>query len=140
MSMGYTTNVRERRCVPSLYRKEFCDRVKRAREGVGISQTDMAELLQVDQGTYKQYEGDQGRRRRRGLLSDEPKPPRFTLMPHDLLPLFCALTGKDPWEMLTGQHPAMRPQVPSGPAALIRMRKGDQSWKELALRRGQKAA
>jgi len=54
--------------------EEFLARIKAAREAKGLSQTEMAAILGVPQGTYHKYECR-------------------TLMPHKLLAKFCFHVG-----------------------------------------------
>lgn len=58
----------------SAYRAAFAARVKSAREDRGFTQAGIAELLGVDQGTYKQYEVR-------------------SYLPHHLIPRFCLACG-----------------------------------------------
>lgn len=88
---------KRRDTTPRQYRISFIARVKAVREAMPpvdgkdkFTQEDMAMLLGIDQGKYKQYE-------------------KRSLMPHDLLVEFCKLTEQHPWFMLTGQSGALSP-------------------------------
>lgn len=60
----------------SEFKAGFTAAVKAAREAKGLTQEQMATLLGLKQDRYKQYEGR-------------------TLMPHELIPIFCDETGAD---------------------------------------------
>ncbi len=60
----------------SAFKAEFIARTRQARIARGYSQEQMAALLDMAQGTYKQYESR-------------------SLLPHDLVPRFCLLCGVD---------------------------------------------
>jgi DNA-binding XRE family transcriptional regulator len=67
----------------SAYKNDFIARVAWARKARGYTQQQLADLLDIDQGTYKQYET-------RSFLA------------HDLVPRFCLLCGVDPSWLFTG--------------------------------------
>ncbi len=60
----------------SAFKKGFLARTKQARKRTSYSQNTLGELLGLDQGTYKQYE-------------------TRSLIPHRLIPQFCALTATE---------------------------------------------
>lgn len=74
------------------YRMEFAERVRRAREKVGMSQPEMAAALTsaggrlVSSDTYRKYESTSGKQN--------------TLLPHDLILPFCDITSTHPFELL----------------------------------------
>lgn len=65
------------------FKTEFTARVKKARQLAGYTQQQMADFLDIDQGTYKQYEGR-------------------SYMPHDLVPRFALLCRVDAGWLFTG--------------------------------------
>jgi transcriptional regulator with XRE-family HTH domain len=67
----------------SGYRAEFLARTKAARRSRGFTQVQMAEILDMDQGKYKQYE-------------------TRTYLPHDYVPRFCLVCGIDATWLFTG--------------------------------------
>lgn len=69
------------------FKADFCARVKAARIKKGLKQWQIAEILGMDQGTYKQYEGR-------------------SYMPHDLIPTFCLACDIDVSYLFTGRRPA----------------------------------
>lgn len=77
------------------YKKLFHDRVRAARKGRGWTQETMADLLGFSQGHYKQWE-------------------TRDLMPHEVMPRFCVLTGITLDYLLTGRERAER-AVPIAP-------------------------
>ena len=62
--------VRMEEMAETAYRKAFMERTKKAREDRGLTQVELAELLGIDQGKYKQYE-------------------TRSLLPHSLVHRFC---------------------------------------------------
>jgi ribosome-binding protein aMBF1 (putative translation factor) len=60
----------------SEFKRAFTAAIKAAREAKGLTQEQVAGLLGLKQDHYKQYEGR-------------------TLMPHELIPIFCDATGAD---------------------------------------------
>lgn len=68
---------------------EFIDRTRRARDEHGFTQDEIAELLGISQGTYKNYETNR-------------------LMPHNLVPAFCLATRVDIAWLYTGRVPQQR--------------------------------
>jgi transcriptional regulator with XRE-family HTH domain len=66
------------------FRKDFVRRVKLAREGSRFTQDEIAKLLGMDQGTYKQYE-------------------TRSLLPHRYVTMFCALTRVSEKWLLSGK-------------------------------------
>ncbi|MDB5579806.1 MAG: hypothetical protein JWR80_4982 [Bradyrhizobium sp.] len=75
------------------YKRHFIERVKAARVARGYTQHDIAELLDIDQGNYKQYE-------------------TRSFLPHDLVPRFCLACGVDCMWLFSakGKGPQMLPQ------------------------------
>lgn len=78
----------------SAFVAAFLGRTKFAREARDISQQEMAELLGIDQGTYKQYEAR-------------------SPLPHWIVPRFCKITGIDPTWLYTdnGRAPLVIPKA-----------------------------
>ena len=68
----------------SAYREKLSERMRRAREAADYSQSEIAHLLSVSRDAYQKME-------QRGSL------------PADLIEPFAALTGTDPWYVLTGR-------------------------------------
>lgn len=60
----------------SEFKREFTARVKAARKAKGLTQKQIGSLMGLEQDAYKQYEGR-------------------TLMPHELIPIFCKEVGVD---------------------------------------------
>lgn len=73
----------------SDFRLEFIERTKTARTRSGLTQDEMAKLLGLDQGTYKQYE-------------------TRSLLPHRYIPAFCMITRVSESWLLSGKG---RPRV-----------------------------
>ena len=69
----------------AVFKEAFTDRVKAAREATGRTQQQMADALGIAQDRYKQYEGR-------------------TLMPHELIPLFCNICQIDVAYLFTGRR------------------------------------
>jgi len=67
------------------YRRAFLQRTAQARQKAGKTQRDMASLMQISQGLYKQY---------------EVRSP----LPHHLVRTFCELTGVTLDWLFTGKH------------------------------------
>lgn len=61
----------------SAYRDAFAARVKQAREARNLTQKELSEILEIDQGTYKQYE-------------------TRSFLPHYLIRRFCLVCGIEP--------------------------------------------
>lgn len=70
------------------YLTGLINRTRAARERLGISQARMADLLRVDRESYRMYE-------------------RRTPLPHFLIESFCALTGIEVHEYVTGKRATM---------------------------------
>lgn len=68
----------------SALKADFIKRVREAREARFKTQGPILELLEIDQGTYKQYESR-------------------SFLPYHLVPKFCAATGVDIVWLLTGR-------------------------------------
>jgi DNA-binding transcriptional regulator YiaG len=68
----------------SIYKQQFIKRVRQARDGRGLKQHEIAEVLQIDQGKYKQYE-------------------TRSLLPHYLVPRFCTVCAVDIGWLFTGR-------------------------------------
>lgn len=90
---------------PTIFSSEFQARTKAAREAAGYSQARIAKLLGMEQGTYKQYESRPG-----------------SMLPHDLLPLFCELCkvsltwmylGEEAETALPAPRALTRPEAPA---------------------------
>lgn len=69
------------------YKDAFFERTKKAREDAGFSQPDMAKILQIKQGQYKQYEVR-------------------TLLPHRYIEIFCTATKVSVQWLFTGVEPS----------------------------------
>lgn len=70
----------------SDYKQAFLARVRQARDARGYTQAEIAKLLNdMPQSKYEKYENR-------------------SLLPHDLVPLFCLATGVDVHWLFTGQH------------------------------------
>lgn len=67
------------------YNSVFIERTKAARERSGLTQIEIAGILQIDQGTYKQYE-------------------TRTPLPHRYVPAFCAATRVTEKWLFTGRE------------------------------------
>jgi DNA-binding XRE family transcriptional regulator len=78
-----------RELAKSEYNQGFVQRVRSAREARGLTQDGVAQLLDMEQDTYKQYES----------------PTRFTLLPHDLIERFCLACGITEKWLITGKGP-----------------------------------
>jgi DNA-binding XRE family transcriptional regulator len=76
----------------SLYKQQFIARVKLARAARGLNQREMAEVLQMAQDTYKQYE-------------------TRTMLPHHLIPRFCTICAIDTNWLFTGHGRGPRPTI-----------------------------
>jgi ribosome-binding protein aMBF1 (putative translation factor) len=76
------------------FKQAFTDRVKTARIATGMKQWQIAELLQIPQDKYKQYEGR-------------------SYLPHHLIGRFCIVCRVDPVWLVTGkgQKPLRPPHV-----------------------------
>lgn len=83
----------------SRFSDDFQARTREAREAAGYSQTRLAKLLGIEQGTYKQYESRAG-----------------SMLPHDLLPLFCELCRVSLAWMYLGEE-SESAATPARPAA-----------------------
>lgn len=82
---------------PSVFKTEFIARTKLAREATGMTQTEIAMALGVDQGRYKQYE-------------------TRSLLPHEMIGRFCAITRVTEKWLTTGVGAApARPMPPIRP-------------------------
>lgn len=81
------------RLANSKWRQEFSARVKQARGT--RTQQDMAELLGITQTTYSKYEGS-----------------RASIMPPQLMPLFCKICGISLYWLLTGEIPQKKSKKP----------------------------
>lgn len=73
------------------YRQDFIERTKRAREASGFTQTEIAELFNIRQDTWKQYE-------------------TRTPLPHPFIPRFCLIVRCDINWLLAGKGRA--PEAP----------------------------
>jgi hypothetical protein len=69
------------------FKADFTGRVKSARISAGYTQQQIADLLHIDQGKYKQYEGR-------------------SFMAYELIPRFCLLTRIDEHWLFTGNQRA----------------------------------
>lgn len=67
----------------SVYRQEFLQRTREARDTTGLSQGDFAKLLGLNKDIYAKYENR-------------------SLLPHDLTPTFVAVTGASYTWLFTG--------------------------------------
>src|SRR5882724_3369348 len=87
-------------------RRAFVDRTRAARVARFETQSPMLTILELDQGTYKQYE-------------------TRTPLPHRFIPKFCAATGVDIEWLLTGRGkgPAVETRPPRRPRSSARTAK-----------------
>jgi transcriptional regulator with XRE-family HTH domain len=74
--------------------ESFCARVKLARERRGLTQEEVANVLDIAQGLYKHYE------------SRSP-------LPHHLIPKFCLLCAISIDWLYTGRNPGFSAQPPT---------------------------
>lgn len=74
----------EKRANSSAFKAQFIGRTKHARELSGLTQDELARLLGIDQGTYKQYE-------------------TRSLLPHWLIESFCMITRTSEIWLLSGR-------------------------------------
>lgn len=75
------------------FRQLFAARTKEAREKAGFSQDEMAKLLRIDQGRYKNYE--------------LTRP-----LPHFLVPQFCIACHIDPTDLYAAAPAARERRAP----------------------------
>ena len=80
-----TLFVMAKRSSSSVYRQEFINRVRQARENSGLTQQQVADVFQVKQDVYKQYE-------------------TRSIMPHRYIAAFCVATRVSEKWLLTGRE------------------------------------
>jgi transcriptional regulator with XRE-family HTH domain len=86
----------------TAFKDNFIKRTQLARNKADYSQHEIALLLQIDQGTYKQYE-------------------TRSLLPHALIPAFCVICGISVHWLFTGAErdsPSKRRRLIDEPASL----------------------